>query len=77
MIKIGDRMHIVGKSTKGRAVLKAFVERVIDWLTENYNPPAEALDPEKYKSWRDTIYPDGGPDNYMDYLVAIGILKTI
>jgi hypothetical protein len=77
MVQIGGKMHVVGKSTKGRAILNPFVERVIDWLTENYAPPAEALDPEKYKEWRDTIFPDGGPDNYIDYLQEVGLLRRV
>ena len=67
--------HKVAKSTKGRAALNPFVERVMDWLTENYAPPAEALDSERFKVWRDTIYPSGGPDNFIDYLVTINVLK--
>ena len=75
MVEIGGRVHTVAKSTKGRAVLNPFVERVIDWLTENYAPPAEALDPEKFKHWRDTVFPLGGPETYIDYLVELHILK--
>src|SRR5580704_5714879 len=58
MVKIGDKLHVVGRTTKGWATLGPFVERVKDWLDENHNPPQEALDPEKYKYWRDTIFPD-------------------
>ena len=75
-MEIGGRVQRVGKTTKGRPVLNLFVERVIDWLTENYAPPQEALDPEKYKNWRDTIFPFGGPANYIDYLVEIRVLKA-
>ena len=76
MVEIGGKMHVVGKSTSGREVLNPFVERVVDWLTENYAPPAEALTPKKYKEWRDTIFPFGGPDNYIDYLLEIGLLRV-
>lgn len=76
MVEIGGKMHVVGKSTKGRPALNEFVERVIDWLTENYDPPHEALDPEGVKHWRDTIFLNGdGPDNHIDYLLAIGVLR--
>ncbi len=76
MVTVNGKVHTVAKSTKGRAVLAPFVERVIDWIEENYAPPAEALDPEKYKHWRDTVYSfEGGPDNYIDYLVSIKLLK--
>jgi hypothetical protein len=75
MVRIGDSVHLVAKSTKGRAVLNPFVERVLDWMQENYAPPAEALDPERFKTWRDTIFPFGGPDNFIDYNIETGILR--
>jgi hypothetical protein len=56
-------------------MLAPFVERVIDWINENYDPPSEALDPEKYKHWRDTVFPFGGADTYIDYLVELKLLK--
>jgi hypothetical protein len=75
MVEINGKVHTVAKSTKGRAVLAPFVERVIDWINENYDPPSEALDPEKYKHWRDTVFPFGGADTYIDYLVELKLLK--
>jgi len=77
-VVIAERQHVIAKSTKGRPELNKFVERVLDWLVPNYQPPEEALNPDKYKEWRDTIYPSGGPadpDNFISYLVSIGILK--
>lgn len=68
---------IIGKTTKGRAVFNPFVERVVDWLIEQYDPPKQAIDPEQFQVWRDTIFPRGGPDNYIDYLVACGVLRPI
>jgi hypothetical protein len=35
----------------------------------------EALNPEKYKHWKGTVYPFGGPETYIDYLVSLNILK--
>jgi hypothetical protein len=61
MVEIAGKMQVVGRTTKGSAVLNPFVERVTDWLVENYSPPVEALDPEKYKHWRDVIFPNGCP----------------
>lgn len=55
-------MTTVGKSTKGRDALQPFLERVVDWLVENYAPPIEALEPERYKVWQDTIFPTGEHD---------------
>ena len=75
MISIKGETKKVGKSTKGREVLKAVVERVLDWLVQNYAAPTEAINSEAYKEWRDTAFPAGGPDNYIDYLVEVGVLK--
>lgn len=76
LVTVNGKVHTVAKSTKGRAVLAPFVERVIDWINEQYDPPPEALDPERFKYWRDTIFSfEGGPDNYIDYLVSINLLK--
>lgn len=76
IVNIGGRVQRIAKSSKGRAVFNPFVERVTDWLIEQYAPPQQALDPEKFKMWRDTIRSFGGPDTYIDYLCEIGILKA-
>jgi hypothetical protein len=75
LVIVAGKAHRVAKSTKGRETLGAFLERVADWLVENYQPPAQALDPEAFKHLRDTIFMSGGPDNYIDYLRECGILK--
>lgn len=75
MVVVAGKVHSVPRSTKGREALQGFLERVLAWLQENYAPPAEALDPERFKEWRDTIFPNGGPDHYIDYLVSLNILK--
>lgn len=78
LVDVGGTVHKVAKTTKGRPVLNEFVERVVDWLNENYAPPAEAMDPEKYKYWRDVLYAKPGtPDTYIDYLVETGVLRKI
>jgi hypothetical protein len=66
--------HKIGKSTKGREVFQPFLERVVTWLVENYDPPTVALDPNEYKRWRDTIFPTGECDHYLEYLNAMGVL---
>ena len=75
-----EYVHIAGhskrvtKSTKGKKVLREFTDKVIDWMAaQGYQ--TEVLDPEKYKLWKDTIYPHGGPPDYIDYLSDIGDLK--
>lgn len=70
------KVHRVAKSTKNE-LNSGFLERVVDYIIENYAPPSEALDPNKYKHWRDTVYPFGGPDNYIDYLVEINMIKNM
>lgn len=74
LVSIGGQTHRVAKTTKYK-LNEGFLERVMDWVIENYAPPMEALDPKKYKHWRDAIYPYGGPDDYIDYLVELKLLK--
>ena len=49
LVAIGGVVLKIGKSTKGREALTAFLERVMDWLIENYAPPQKAIDRETYK----------------------------
>jgi hypothetical protein len=73
-VVVASKSHLVPKSTKGRDALQPFLERVVAWLVENYQPPQEALDPASFKVWQDTVFPSGGPDNYIDYLQSTGLL---
>lgn len=73
-VTIHNKAHLVGQTTK-HALNNGFLDRVVDWVIENYAPPMEALNPESYKNWRDTVYPYGGPDNYIDYLLSLNILR--
>ena len=50
LVAIDDKVHRIGKSTKGREALNAFPERVIGWLIDNYTAPAEALTRKSSKS---------------------------
>jgi hypothetical protein len=74
MVELGGKVHRIAKTTKGRDQLQPFLERVLAWVMENYEPPPEALNPDAYKTWRDTVFPYGGPDNYIDYLQSINRL---
>lgn len=76
IVNVAGKAQRVAMSTEGRAVFEPFVQRVQDWFIENYNPPPEAMDPEKWKHWDQTVrtLPDT-PDNFLDYLISIGILK--
>lgn len=74
-VVINDKSHKVGKSTRGR-LNEGFLERVIDWIEENYGIKREdVLDTKEYKKWRDQVFPFGGPDTYIDYLRERKLLK--
>ncbi|TXH55600.1 MAG: hypothetical protein E6Q97_08505 [Desulfurellales bacterium] len=76
LVTINGVLHKIGKSTSGRNVFTPYVERVMDWFIPNYEPPQQAIDPEYFKHWRDTIRSfEDGPENYIDYLQQTGILK--
>lgn len=74
-VNIAGRSVRVGKSTKGREVLKHVVEKTQECLIDNYAPPVEAMDSESWKRWRSSVAPFGGPDHFIDYLVELSILK--
>jgi hypothetical protein len=71
---LAGTMHRVAKSTKGRESLQPFLERVVDWLHQNYMVPDDALDPKAYQRWLDMAQLVGTPTTYIDYLVEIGVL---
>lgn len=73
LVAIGGKSHRIALTTKNR-LNQGFLERVEGYIQDNYAPPTEALNPKKYKHWRDTIFPIGGADNYIDYLADIKIL---
>lgn len=74
-VKIADRSTKIGGSTKGE-LNQGFLDRVIDWMEEQYGiNRAEVLNPKEYENWRDTIFPYGGPDDFIDYMVSIGKLS--
>ncbi len=75
LVPFNGKVHKIGKSTKGK-LNDGFIEAIIDWLEENYGiDRTKVLDPKDYKFWRDEVYPFGGPDTYIDYLVEINKLK--
>lgn len=71
--EIGGKPNKTAKSSKG--ILPQIMERVLDWMGEQ-GYQIELLKPEDYKDWRDRIYPYGGPDNYIDYLVSKSLLRA-
>jgi hypothetical protein len=77
IVEVNGKAQRIAQSTKGRATFYPFVERVQDWLIENYNPPVEAVDPKQWKLWKAKVFPiPGTPDNYIDYLVSLNKLKS-
>ena len=73
MVEIKGKVHRIAQSTK-KKLNQGMLEKIVGYLEDNYAPPIEALDPEFYKDWRDRIYPYGGPDNIIDYLISLEIL---
>lgn len=71
-VNIMGKLEKVAKSTKGE-LNKGFLDRIMDWLVEQ-GYPVEVLEPNKYKHWRDTLYPFGGPSTYIGYLLSINLL---
>lgn len=75
MVVIKGKAIKVGGSTKGK-LNTGFLERVIDWA-ESQGYQTELLNPAEYKHWHAAIFPFGGPDNYIDYLLELGKLKVV
>jgi hypothetical protein len=69
LVAIGGKIHKVAKSTKG-VLNEGLIETILGWANEQ-GMKTELLDPKIWKHWHDTIYPFGGPDNFIDYLVEI------
>lgn len=73
IVIVNGQARKIGKSTK--RVLNSHIEKVIDYLVENYGiNPEEVLNPSVYKDWAARIYPFGGPDNFISYLISISKL---
>lgn len=74
LVTFAGKTNKVAKSTKG-ILNKGYIDRIIDMIEEqNGIDRMVVLNPADYKNWRDTIFPDGGPDNYIDYLIEVGKL---
>ena len=57
------------QAAKRRDQLQPFLERVLAWVMENYEPPQEALNPDASRLGGIPCSPFGGADNYIDYLL--------
>ncbi len=63
-------------SSKGSKNLNKVAEYTIDYLVSEYGiDQSEVLNPDKYKTWRDEVFPYGGVDNYIDFLLESGKLN--
>lgn len=75
----GEFVVIAGKSVRTRKTSrgelnKGLLDRILEWMDEQ-GYQTELLLPGNYKYWKDIIFPAGGPDNYIDYLLSIGKLR--
>lgn len=68
MVVVNGKAKTIAGSTKGQ-LAKGLLDKVIDWMTDQ-GYQTELLNPTEYKYWRDTIYPNGGPVDYISYLLA-------
>lgn len=73
LVAIKGKTHRIAQSTKNKLNM-GFLERVVAYIEENYAPPGEALDTQKYKYWKNAVFPNGGPETYIDYLIKMKIL---
>lgn len=73
---LAGKTHKIAKSTKNK-LNSGFLERIVEWIIENYSPPKKVFDTSVYKNWRDKLQPLGESkvETYIDYLKEIGILK--
>lgn len=75
-VKINGKIHLFGQSTKGSKSLNRFIERVQDFISEQYgiSYSNEAINPEKYKEWRDTEM-SLSTEDWIDYCVKMKWVK--
>lgn len=76
-VKVGSKVNKVATSTKNK-LSKGFLDRVLDWIYGNYGEEnvRDALNTKAYDNWKDKVYPFGGPDNWIDYLVSLNRLRN-
>jgi hypothetical protein len=77
-ILINKKVQIRGKSTKGREALNKFIERMHEYLDEQYgiDMSNKAINPEEYKTFRDKIYFSGKWDDFISYAVDMKWIKN-
>lgn len=74
-IKIDGKTKRYGKSTIGK-LNDGFLNRIIEYLSENYRiDTSVVLSPDLYKKWKNEIWPYGGPETFIDYMLELKLLK--
>ncbi len=73
IVEIDGKSHLIAQSTKNK-LNGGFLERCIGFLVDNYGLNYEVLDTQRYKNWKDTIYPTGKFEFYLDYLKEIKLI---
>ena len=74
-VTIGGKSNRIAKTSKGQ-LNKGLLEKIVDWMIENYGQDViKALEPNRYKHWRDCVYMNGGIDNYIDYLLDTKVIS--
>ncbi len=71
---MNGKSHLIPKSTAGQ-LNRGYLERCIADLEENYGiDPAQVLNPKEYKYWKDVVFPNSGPTNFIDYQIEKGLI---
>ncbi len=74
LVNIGGKIHKIAQSTSHK-LNSGFLERVIGYIQDNYGVSDDVLNPDMYKDWKDRIYPYGGSDTYIGYLLELNLIK--
>ncbi len=77
VMRVGGKIRTFGQSTKGSKRLNTFIEKVQEYLQEQYGLEysSKAINPDEYKKFSDEIYPF--QTEYRDYLHYCDKLKWI
>lgn len=71
---VHGKAQLFGKSTKGSEALNHFIDKLQDYLDEQYGikRDSQIVNPDEYKLFRDTIYPFTNEyDDFIDYAVKM------
>ena len=76
VLTIKGKVEVFGKSTKGSAGLNRFIERLQEFLNENYGISYDnlSMSPDEYKKFRDEIYMFGKYTDFIEYCVAMNYI---